>query len=69
MLSSLLPGVRFPSLINEGLDVRETDLNNNANLLRKNPAGINRNARAPRAECGCGHFAVGAALLFGTLAY
>jgi hypothetical protein len=34
MVSSLLAGIRFPSLINEGLDARGTDPNENADLLR-----------------------------------
>jgi hypothetical protein len=35
MVSSLLAGIRFPSLINEGLDARGTDPNENADPPQK----------------------------------
>jgi hypothetical protein len=38
MVSSLLAGIQFPSLINEGLDARGTDPNKNADF--PNPAGF-----------------------------
>jgi hypothetical protein len=42
MVSSLLAGIRFPSLINEGLDARGTDPNENADPPQK--PEIDRNA-------------------------